>query len=178
MDNSADMTDILRHHNGKSWCLAMIRPRNEKFACTQLGNLGVIGYLPLITKVTIHNRSKRETRLPMFPGYLFLCADQEEQTAIRCNKAVRQLSVLDEYEEESLLADLRQVRRCELESARRELVVNPGLQVGDVVQVKSGAFRGERAVVIRREDALRIVINLNFLGRNIEMLWNADDLEK
>ena len=70
------------------------------------------------------------------------------------------------------------MRRCELESARRELVVNPGLQVGDVVQVKSGAFRGERAVVIRREDALRIVINLNFLGRNIEMLWNADDLEK
>ena len=178
MENSADMTDILRHHNGKNWCLAMIRPRNEKFACTQLGNAGVIGYLPLLTRVTVHNRSKRETRLPMFPGYLFLCADQEEQTIIRRNQAVRQLRVLDEYEEESLLADLRQVRRCELESAKCELVVNPGLQAGDMVQVKSGAFRGEHAIVVKREDALRVVINLNFLGRHIEMLWNADDLEK
>ena len=96
MENSADMTDILQHHNGKSWCLAMIRPRNEKFACTQLGNAGVIGYLPLLTKVTVHNRSKRETLLPMFPGYLFLCADQDEQSVIRRNQAVRQLRVLDD----------------------------------------------------------------------------------
>ena len=178
MDNSCDINGILQHHDGKSWCLAMIRPRNEKFACVQLGNSGIIGYLPLLTRVTVHNRSKRETRLPMFPGYLFLCADQEEQTVIRCNQAVRQLRVLDEYEEESLLSDLRQVRRSELESASRELVVNPGLQTGDEVCVKTGAFRGERAIVVKREDALRVVINLNFLGRHIEMLWDAGDLEK
>ena len=91
---------------GKHWSLVQTRPRNEKYAATHLEMNGVVVYLPLITKLEIHNRSKRILHLPMFPGYVFACPNLEEETIIRRDKCVWQLKVLSEPDEEGLLRDL------------------------------------------------------------------------
>lgn len=122
-------------------------------------------------------RSKREFHLPMFPGYYFACPSYEEETLIRRDKCVWNLKVLSEPEEESLLKDLKIVRECELLSQDHKLIVNPGLYEGQVVRLKRGPFKDQEVMVVRREDASRIVVNLNFLGRNITIPCNADDLD-
>lgn len=162
---------------GKRWCLVQTKPRNEKSAKRVLCADGIIAYLPLITKVEIHNRSRREVLLPMFPGYIFACPDLAEETVIRRNKAVWHLKKLSELEEESLLKDLQVVRQCEKESAEHKLVVNPQLHPGDAVRIKSGKLKGQDAIVVRRENELTIIINLFFFNRHIQMRWAADDLE-
>ena len=165
------------HYPEKRWCLVQTRPRNEKWTRNALALERINVYLPLLTKVEIHHRARRETLLPMFPGYLFACASPEEEPVIRRNKCVWRLQVLSEGEELSLLRDLKLVRQCELQSADHQLTVNPGLQAGDIVRITSGAFRGQDAVVVRRVDALSVIINLDFLGRSIDMRWNAGELE-
>ena len=172
-----EISESFRKVPGKRWCLVLSRPRNEKWAAKTLEASGVRVYLPLLTKVEIHNRGRRETRLPMFPGYLFACAGSAEENVIRANKCVWRLQALSETDEDSLLRDLRIVRMCELQSARHELVVNPELRKGDAVRIRSGAFRGHEAIVVRRVDALSVIINLDFLGRSIDMRWEAGDLE-
>ena len=174
---SDEILESFRKVSGKRWCLVLSRPRNEKWAAKTLKASGVRVYLPLLTKVEIHNRGRRETRLPMFPGYLFACAGSAEESVIRANKCVWQVRTLSETDEEMLIRDLRIVRLCELQSARHELVVNPELRQGDTVRIRSGAFRGHDAVVVRRVDALSVVINLEFLGRSMDMRWEAGDLE-
>ena len=79
---------------GKRWSLVQTRPRNEKYAERSISNQGITAYLPLITKVEIHNRSRRERQLPMFPGYLFACPAPEEETLqeARCRPAMRAIS--------------------------------------------------------------------------------------
>ena len=77
---------MLRFEPGRRWCLIQTRPRNEKWVCANLAAAGVKIYLPLLTKVETHHRSRRETKLPMFPGYLFGCADPEEEELIRGNR--------------------------------------------------------------------------------------------
>ena len=155
-----EILDSFRKVPGRRWCLVLSRPRNEKWAAKTLEASGVRVYLPLLTKVEIHNRGRRETRLPMFPGYLFACAGSAEESVIRANKCVWRLQTLSD----SLLRDLRIVRMCELQSARHELVVNPELREGDAVRIRSGVFRGHDAIVVRRVDALSVVINLDFWG--------------
>ena len=174
---SDEILESFRKVSGKRWCLVLSRPRNEKWAAKTLEASGVRVYLPLLTKVEIHNRGRREARLPMFPGYLFACAGSAEESVIRANKCVWQVRTLSETDEEMLIRDLRIVRLCELQSARHELVVNPELRQGDTVRIRSGAFRGHDAVVVRRVDALSVVINLEFLGRSMDMRWEAGDLE-
>ena len=172
-----EILESLRKVSGKRWCLLLSRPRNEKWAAKTLEASGIRVYLPLLTKVEMHHRGRRETRLPMFPGYLFACAGRDEENVIRTNKCVRHVQTLSETDEDSLIRDLRIVRLCELQSARHELVVNPELRQGDAVRIKSGAFRGHDAIVVRRVDALSVIINLDFLGRSMDMRWEAGDLE-
>ena len=168
--------DLLRVYADKHWGLVRTRPRNEKWVCQQLQNDGILCYLPLITKVEIHNRSKRETVLPMFPGYLFACPALEEETVIRRNRCVCNLQKVSEGEELSLLQDLRIVRTCEIESANHKMIINPGLHPGDQVSIKSGPFKGMDAIVVRRVNEVSIIVNLFFMGQNIDLRCDASEL--
>ena len=163
-------------YEDKHWSLVQTRPRNEKCAATHLEMNGVVVYLPLITKLEIHNRSKRVLHLPMFPGYVFACPNLEEETIIRRNKCVWNLQVLSKPDEEGLLRDLEIVRQSEILSQKQQLVVNPGLQIGETYIVKSGPFQGQEVILVRRKDAVNVVVNLYFLGRNIEFMCGADEL--
>lgn len=161
---------------GKHWSLVQTLPRNEKYAAAHCEMNGIVVYLPLITKLEIHNRSKRVLYLPMFPGYIFACPSKEEETDIRRNKSVWNLKVLSEVDEDGLLRDLEIVRQSEILSQKQQLVVNPGLQIGETYLIKKGPFKGQEVILARRKDAVNVVVNLYFLGRNIEFLCGADEL--
>ena len=160
----------------KRWCLIQARPRKEKSSAQNCIGQGIITYIPLITKVEIHNRGKRELHLPMFPGYFFACLSLEEQTAVRRNGGVWGLRILSDYDEDALLRDLLKVRESELLSKQHKLIVNPGLRVGDVVRIKQGPFKNQEVIVVRRKDAAQVIVNLDFLGQNLELLLSADKL--
>jgi len=50
------------------------------------------------------------------------------------------------------------------------------LQIGETYIVKNGPFKGQEVVLVRRKDAVNVVVNLFFLGRNIEFMCGADEL--
>ena len=162
---------------GKHWSLVQTRPRNEKYSARNCSVQGILTYLPLITKVEIHHRSRREFYLPMFPGYFFACPSHEEETLIRRDKCVWNLKVLSDPEEDDLLKDLKLVRESELLSRDHKLIVNPGLYEGQTVRLKRGPFKNSEVIVVHREDVSKIIVNLTFLGRNITVSCDADDLE-
>ena len=162
---------------GKHWSLVQTRPRNEKFSAKNCSAQGILVYLPLITKVSIHNRSKRVHLLPMFSGYFFACPSYEEEALIRRDKCVWNLKVLNEAEEVELLTDLRIVRESELLAENHELMVNPGICEGQTMRLKKGPFQSQEVLVVRREGVSKVIVNLNFLGRNITVSCEADDLE-
>ena len=162
---------------GKKWSLVQTRPRHEKFSAGNLLRSGIITYIPLLTKIEIHNRSKRKLLLPMFPGYFFACPDPEEETLIRRDKCVWNLKVLNGAEEELLLKDLKIVRQAELLSQERKLFINPGIKEGGTVVLKKGPFKNQNAVVVKREDETTLIVNLDFLGRNILVRCDADEVE-
>lgn len=173
---SEEIETCFQHFPDRRWCLVQTRPRNEKYAHRNLNAEGILVYLPLLTKLEIHHRCKRVTFLPMFPGYLFACPKLEEETLIRRDKTIWNLKKLTDPEEEMLLKDLRVVRTCEMQSAEHKLVVNPELRPGDLVRIKSGALKGQDAIVIRRENELTVIINLFFFNHHMQMSWAADDL--
>lgn len=162
---------------GKHWSLVQTRPRNEKFSAKNCAAHGIMVYLPLITKVQIHKRSKRKFFLPMFSGYFFACPDYDEETLIRRDKCVWNLKVLNEAEEDELLKDLRIVRESELLAKDHLLVVNPGICEGQTMRLKKGPFQSQEVLVVRREGVSRVIVNLKFLGRNIAVTCEANDLE-
>lgn len=112
----------------------------------------------------------------MFPGYLFACASYDENLLIRKDRGIWNVKALSDVEEEGLLHDLKIVRESEILSQNHELVVNSGLKVGDTVHFKKGPFKGQDVIVVRRENALEVTVNLEFLGTNISVRCSAEEL--
>ena len=74
------------------------------------------------------------------------------------------------------MRDLEIVRQSEILSQKQELVVNPGLRIGETYLMKKAPFKDQEVILVRRKNAVSVVVNLFFLGRNIEILCGADDL--
>ena len=163
------------------WGFAYLKPRTEKKVAEYLLGRGVPSYLPVVNKARLHHGTKIVTPIPMFPGYLFLAAsDQERSELKRSEKNFVNIELLrNDVEEEQLVRELNNLRLLELESQGREVLINPGIQRGDKVVVTQGAMKGLQAEVIRRDDNRNaIIINVTILERTVEYPVSADELKK
>ncbi|MGI5832679.1 MAG: transcription termination/antitermination protein NusG [Thermoguttaceae bacterium] len=161
------------------WGFAYLRPRTEKKFAQKLTDRGVRSYLPLIRKVRIHNRGKVVSSIPMFVGYVFLEIPNRLYTDILRLSDVITLDLPEEPEiQKGLVEDLNRVRKFELFSDRHKVVVNPGIQPGMTVLIKSGPLKGIKVVVEKRVDEIHVIVNLNILGRHCACTINADELRE
>ena len=100
--------------NAKWWAV-YTSPRHEKAFMRQLQQLSVPHYGPMITKRVRSGRHVRKVFVPLFPGYVFVCGNEEQRVeALKTNCALRVIEVPDEAE---LIFDLRQVRQLILSDA-------------------------------------------------------------
>jgi len=165
----------------RSWGFAYLKPRTEKRVAEYLAGRGVPVYLPLLNKARLHHGTKIVTPIPMFPGYIFLAAGDQERTDLkRSERNFVHIELLrNDAEEEQLVRELNNLRLFELEDMDREVLVNPGIQRGDKVTVTQGPLKGLQAEVIRRDDNRNaIIINVTILERTVEYPVSADELKK
>ncbi len=67
---------------GKNWFAIRTKPRKEFFAKANFENQNFTVFLPATIRITRHARKVKEVLSPLFPGYLFLHLDPEEQNWI------------------------------------------------------------------------------------------------
>ena len=165
----------------RSWGFAYLKPRTEKKVAEHLAGRGVPCYLPVINKARLHHGTKIVTPIPMFPGYIFLALGEQERSELkRSEKNFVHIELLrNDVEEEQLVRELNNLHLIELETAGREVFINPGIQRGDKVIVTQGAMKGLEAEVIRRDDNRNaIIINVTILERTVEYPVSVDELKK
>ena len=165
----------------RSWGFAYLRPRTEKKVADYLAGRGVPSYLPIVNKARLHHGTKIVTPVPMFPGYIFLAAGEQERSDLkRSEKSFVHIELLrNDVEEEQLVRELNNLHLLELEARGREVLVNPGIQRGDKVIVTQGTLKGLQAEVIRRDDNRNaIIINVTILEKTVEYPISADELKK
>ena len=163
------------------WGYAYVRYRTEKKLAEKLKNSGIICYLPTIPHAYMMHYTKVVTQIPMFPTYLFLCMNREAATELRYReKQIRRIDLqFDEGRENTLIGELKALQQCELLAQQAPILINPGIQTGDKVLVKSGALKGLVTDVIRRDDANdSIIINVTILNQHVEYPIPADELKK
>lgn len=163
------------------WGYAYVSPRSEKKVKDALESRGIPVYLPLIPKARMHHSSKVISYLPMLPGYVFLCADDDERRELKIgNKQVVRIELLrDEMTETAFIAELNILKRCEVLAATAPVLINPEIAVGDDVQVTEGPLAGLRTKVIyRADDTNSIIVNLPVLNSHVEYHVSAELLKK
>jgi transcriptional antiterminator RfaH len=170
-DSATDVFDL--RAPAAAWCVAHTRPRCEKRVVEFCGRQALPAYLPLRRRLHRYGGRERVFFSPLFPGYAFCLADQQQRLTLKQNRHVA--NVLTVVEQEKLIAQLRQIRRAlELGDAAEVL---PYLQEGKPVRVKGGTFKGLEGVVVRVKGKTRVVLNVDMINRSMAVEVESDLLE-
>jgi transcriptional antiterminator RfaH len=143
----------------RCWWAIYTKARQEKALARQLFQWEIPFYLPLVAKDNRIRGKVLRSYVPLFAGYIFLCASEEERIrALTTNRISRTLPIVDG---QVLCHDLRQIHRL-IESGA-PLTVEHRLSPGRRVRVKSGGMMGLEGLVLSRRGGNRLLIAVNFL---------------
>lgn len=175
-----DQSGILKQP-GRFWGFGYLRSRTEKLVAGKLGAAGVGHYLPLIPKARMHHASRVVSMMPMIPGYVFVCLNDDERYEWKrtCEQFIQIELMRDRYNEDTLVNELNALKKCEALAREMPVVVNPGIRRGDRVEIVSGPLKGLVTDVVRRNDRDNaIIVNLTILNRSVECPVSAEMLKK
>ena len=151
----------------RRWLVLHTKARQEKSLARDLVKFSIPFFLPLVKKTSIVRGRKRTSFVPLFGGYVFLFASEEERLrSFTTNRIAHSLAVEDQSQ---LAFDLLQIHR--LIAADAPLTVESRLGPGQQVRVRQGAFAGLEGIVLKRRGETRLLVSINFLqqGASVEI---------
>jgi transcriptional antiterminator RfaH len=156
------------------WWAIYTKPRFEKKFMRQLYESQVPFYGPMISRrFRSPNGKLRLSVEPLFPNYVFIHGtEMQRYTAVCTGSVSRWMPVLNPGE---LVTDLRQIHNLILTDAplAPELRLHPGQRV----RVRSGVFKGFEGVILRRENQVRLLIAVRYMGRGASVALDDCQLE-
>lgn len=152
--------------HGRNWWAVVTRTRQEKALARELERCDVPFYVPLFIKPNVIRNRRVDSYVPVFPGYVFLCATDEEcHRSLMTNRIVSLLTVPDQIR---LKHDLAQLHR--LIETKAPLAVEQRLQPGQRVRICHGSLQGlEGTITDRRGGKRRLLVAVEFLQHGVSI---------
>ena len=142
----------------KNWYLLKIKPKQEKLAILNLENQKYHVYCPL--------GSINKTEVVLFPGYIFILLDENEQdwSPIRYTKGVKNFVKFGLKFAKIPNAVVDYIEANELNTAKKIQSCNK-FKSGESVLINDGVFKGYIAIFKSFKSADRVMLLMNLLGQ-------------
>ncbi len=157
------------------WYAAYTCANHEKRVADQLSARNVEHFLPLYTSVRHWKDRRKELRLALFPGYVFVRIALRDRLRVLEIPSVAKLvgfngsaTPLPEAEIQALKASLEAGLRAE---------PHPYITVGRRVRITSGPLKGLEGILVRKKNEMRFVISINLIQRSIHLDIDAQSAE-
>ena len=157
-----------------TWWVAHTKPRQQKALAWDILRTAAGGYfLPMYDAVRKSRGRTWKTTLPLFPGYVFLCCDEDQRAAaLKTNRIANLIPVPDQAQ---LIRELDGIKRL-LES-KAGIDPYPQLTRGKTCRIHRGPLAGLEGKIERRKGHLRFIVNVSILGQGAMIEIDADVLE-
>ena len=155
------------------WFVAHTKPRQEKALAWDVLGSGGRYFLPMY-EVTRRSRGRSwKSLLPLFPGYVFLCGNDEDRTrALKTNRIANIIQVVDQAR---LVTELSAIHR--LVASKLAIDPYPRLHKGAGCRIRRGPLAGLEGHVERRRGRTRFVVNVTILGQGAMVEIDGDLIE-
>ncbi|MCG3178530.1 MAG: Transcription antitermination protein RfaH [Phycisphaerae bacterium] len=155
------------------WWVGHCKPRQEKALAWELARSGRCYFLPMYDKWLRSKGRRWRSRVVLFPGYLFLCGDEEARlAALATGRLVRTIEVADQAR---LAGELEGIRRM----LHADQPVGPvtRFRPGTACRIIAGPLAGLEGFVDRLKGRDRFVLLVSMLGQGAAVEIDADQLE-
>jgi transcription antitermination factor NusG len=158
------------------WYAAYTCANHEVRVTQQLAQRSVEHFLPRYESVRRWKDRRVTLQLPLFPGYVFVrLALADRLRVLQIPSVVRLVgfnghpAVLPDKEIEALCASV---------AARLHMEPHPYLVVGHRVRIMRGPLAGVEGILVRRKNALRVVLSLDLIARSAAVEVDSLDIER
>lgn len=157
-------------HDEKFWHAIYVRSRSEKKVLSQLEEMGITAYLPLITCVKQWSDRRKKVEEPLFKSYLFVCSSRKEYISILNVYGVLRF-VCFEHEavvvpENQIMAIKKFVNDYE-KGEEFKMLNNEDLKVGQLVRIINGPMKGLTGRLSSVKDKRRLIVHIDVVGQYI-----------
>jgi transcriptional antiterminator RfaH len=149
------------------------KSRQEKAVARFLRAADMTYFLPLVSRVTLVRGRKLISRVPLFPGYVFLSGELEDGYAAVSTRRVCQL--IQVRDQRRLTDELEQIALALERGA--DLGHHAFAVAGARCRVTKGPFEGIEGIVSRRLGSGRLALQVRTLGQAAVLEIDADLLE-
>lgn len=145
------------------WWLLHTKPRNEKALASDLCDIGIDCFLPMLRQSRKYGRRRVEIDIPLFSGYVFAsCVSENDRYRVLATKRIA--SIINIADQERIKKELEQVRQAI--ASPHKVGLFPGIRRGRRCRVVHGSLKGLDGVVVRRSGAGRIYLDVAMLGQS------------
>jgi transcription antitermination factor NusG len=162
----------LREYVGK-WWVAHTKSRNEKALAWQLVKKQISYFLPMTLKVAKNKGRTTRSMLPLFTGYLFFCATEEQR--IEVLQTNRLANMIEVTETETFINDIEPIER--LLRQGESLTPHDYIKEGQKCRVIAGPLLGTEGIVEKTPEHMRLVLQVDMLGQATSVDIEADMIE-
>ncbi|MFE3871998.1 UpxY family transcription antiterminator [Flavobacterium sp. ZS1P70] len=150
-----------------NWYVVYTKPKWERKVAEQLGKIGIECYCPLITVVRQWSDRKKKIEVPLFNSYVFVqLAESDRNLVFQSAGAVRYLFWLGKP---AIVKDEEiDVIRKWLHTPDSYDVCLTSIQVGDSIELESGPFSKQKAIV-KEVNKTHYILVLESLGCVLKM---------
>jgi transcriptional antiterminator RfaH len=153
----------------RRWVVVTTQPHRERYAVENLDRQKFACYCPQLLKTVRHARKTRNVMKPLFPGYVFVQVDVQQQRwqSIMSTYGVRSVVRLGDslgFLDDGFVASLK----------AREIdgvVARPPhrFEIGQNVRLSGGAFDNLVAAIIDLDDHGRLVVLMDLLNQRVKV---------
>lgn len=161
----ADLFEQTDPSDDARWWVLHTKPRAEKSVARSLYGHHVPFFLPVYEKTWRTKGRLQSSHLPLFPGYVFLRADEAGRTkALETNQIATCIPVVDQ---EALRRELEGVFR--VMTSGRPIGPESLLEPGTVARITHGPLSGLEGVVLRKGNKLNLVLEVKMLRQGVSV---------
>ena len=164
-------------HKDYRWYAVYTRSKGEKAAHKALQQAGIHAYLPLVKKVRLYNRKRKEVELPLITCYVFVKISKEEYVQVlQCSNVVNFVR---------FSSDMISIPEAEIDLMKRILgegwevnVTDCDFRTGDLVEISAGNLTGMQGYVVGKPEDRQVLVNLKHVGMGLEITIDRNLLIK
>lgn len=162
------------------WFVIQTKVREDKLARTMLEQAGVEVYQPQMEKLVTHARQRQLRRSALFPGYLFVRIEPDEQMLHRVRWCRGVSRMLPDNNQLVALDEAFVVALRELENQGAGVIRKPvDFQPGDRIQIKSGPMKDVYGIFEAwGSDVDRVRILVEMVNNQARVMMHPSLIEK
>lgn len=159
------------------WYAVHTRSNYEKKVASQLGQRGIVNYLPVWKEVHGWTDRQKVVEVPLFRGYIFARFEDSGRSRLNILQTPGVARIVGTCGGIEPIPDAEIAAIQQLLTSGLKCAPHPFLREGDWVRVISGPLEGVEGLFLRRKSPTRLLISVSLISQSVAAEIEAGDVE-